>query len=62
MAEVSLKAAGVVDPSIFEYVLEGVRAALVMIPFHLAAFALIWANGIWFMTHQRRKIGWFSRP
>ncbi|MBG0787859.1 MAG: hypothetical protein H0S79_22450, partial [Anaerolineaceae bacterium] len=30
LAEVSLKATGVVDPSIFEYVVEGVRAALVL--------------------------------
>lgn len=58
LAEVSLKSAGIADRSIFVYVLEGLRAALVLIPIHWAAFALIWANGIWFMTHQRRGVGW----
>lgn len=62
LAEVSLQSAGVVDPSIFTYIIEGVRAALALIPLHLAGFGLIWANGIWFMNHQRRKAAWIFPP
>ena len=58
LADVTLKAEGIADPSIFAYILDGLRAALVFIPIHLAGFALTWANGVWFMTHQRRKAGW----
>jgi len=58
LADVALKAEGVTDPSVFAYVIEGLQAALVVIPIHLTAFALVWANGIWFMTHKRRKAAW----
>ena len=58
LADVTLKAEGIADPSIFAYILDGLRAALVLIPIHLAGFALTWANGVWFMTHRRREAGW----
>ena len=58
MAEVSFRAEGVMDPNIFSYIIKGLRAALVLIPVHLTAFALNWANGLWFMSRQRRGLAW----
>lgn len=55
LAEVDLARQGVTDPDIFAYIVRGLRAALAMLPVHLAAFGLAWANGVWFMSRQRRK-------
>jgi hypothetical protein len=58
LAEVSFRAEGVVDPNIFSYIIKGLRAALVLIPVHLATYALTWANGLWIMGRQRRGLAW----
>ena len=58
LAEVSFRMEGVLEPDFFNYVIRGLRAAVVIIPVHLAVFALTWANGVWLMGHQRRGLAW----
>lgn len=58
LAEIDLSQQGVTDPNIFAYIIRGVRAALGLLPIHLAAFGVIWANGVWLMSRQRRFAAW----
>ena len=56
LARTQLADAGIMGQDLDGYFRLGFRAVLVMVPLHLALYALNWALGIWFMTHQR-KIG-----
>jgi hypothetical protein len=58
LAEIDLVQQGISDPNIFAYIVRGVRAALALLPVQLTAFMLIWANGVWIMSRQRRFAAW----
>ena len=58
LAQVELTQQGVTDPNVFQYIVRGLRAALAILPLHLAGFGLIWANGVWLMSRQRRVTAW----
>ena len=59
LAEIDLSQQGVTDPNIFAYIIRGVRAALSLLPVQMTAFMLIWANGVWIMSRQRKFLAWF---
>lgn len=54
LAQTGLVESGITGQDLGGYFRLGSRAVLVMVPLHLALYALNWVLGIWFMKHQRK--------